>query len=102
VSVKVCLVALVLDQFDAVEVPPRRGCRRRWAGRTLFQGGAEDRRVGLDMVVEALTLEDVEVGQPYGGRNRMAPKVYPCGNIVAPSLNGSNNRSLAIIAPIGE
>ncbi len=28
--------------------------------------------------------------------------MYPCANIDVPSANGSNNRSEAIIAPIGE
>ncbi len=64
----------VLDEFDAVEEALAAHVADDGQVIQLVEGGAEGGRVGSHVVVEALALEDVEVGQPDGRRNRMAAK----------------------------
>src|SRR5690242_9032950 len=52
---------LVLDQLDPVEVPGPADVADDGQVEQLLQGGPEARGVLLDLVVEALALEDVEV-----------------------------------------
>jgi hypothetical protein len=52
------------------------------------------------VLVEALALEDVEVGDRHRGRHRVPARNR--AKVVVPCRNGSNSRSEAIIAPIGE
>ena len=65
------LGGLVLDQFDAVEVALAADVADDRQVVELLQRGAERRRGLLDVVVEALALEDVEVGQRHRRRHRV-------------------------------
>src|SRR5258705_5115026 len=65
------LGGLVLDEFDAVEVPIAADIADDRQVVELLQGGAECGRVLLDVVVETLALEDVEVGQRHCRRDGM-------------------------------
>lgn len=56
----------------------------------------------LDVVVEALALEDVEVGQRDRGRNQVPAKGVAVPENRLAVVERFNNRSLATIAPSGE
>jgi hypothetical protein len=87
VVVEGLLGGLVLDQLDAVEVPGAADVADDREVEQLLQRGPEGALVGPHVLVEALALEDVEVGQRDGGGHRVtAPGVAvqrtrssPCG-----------------------
>src|SRR5882757_5492793 len=65
------LGGLVLDEFDAVEEAFAADVADDRQVVELLQGGAERGRAFLDVVVDALALEDVEVGQRHRRRDGM-------------------------------
>src|SRR5690242_12661923 len=62
---------LVLDELDAVEVAGATDVADERQVEQLVERRLEDRGVGPDAVVEALALEDVEVGHGDGRRDRV-------------------------------
>src|SRR3954451_18179515 len=65
------LGGLVLDEFDAVEETLAADVADNRQVVQLLKGGTERGRRLLDMVVDALALEDVEVGQRHRRRHRV-------------------------------
>ena len=63
---------LVLDQLDPVEVALAADVADDRQVEQLLQGRPERRRVVVDVLVQALALEDVEVGHRHRRRDRVA------------------------------
>lgn len=77
---------LVLDQFDAVEEAGAADVTDERKVTQPVEGGAEDRGVGLDVVGEALALEDVEVGHRRRAGHRVSPPGVAVREIGQPGL----------------
>ncbi len=93
---------LVLDQLDPVEEPGPADVADDRQVQQLLQRRLEGAPRCQDVGVQALALEDVEVGQGDGGGDRMPAEGVAVREVRRPVLNGSTRRSLAIIAPMGE
>ncbi len=68
---------LVLDELDPVEVAGAADVADEWQVEQLLERRLEDRGVLLDVVVEALALEDVEVGHRRGRRDGVTAPGVP-------------------------
>src|SRR6476469_454826 len=77
---------LVLDELDAVEVPGTADVADDRQVEQLLQGRPEVRGVVLDVVVEALALEDVEVRHGHGRAHGVAAEGVAVKEVVGALL----------------
>ena len=84
VVVEGLLGGLVLDELDPVEVAVAAHVADDRQVEQLLQRRAEGALVAPHVRVEALALEDVEVGQRHGGRHRVAAEGVAVREVVVP------------------